>query len=457
MKKAIENFSEKYSFIKQCMLQMETPNEDILIYTGIFTLKCNKSEFEIMGKICFEWFPNSRPKFSGEVVNITFESFMKLGVDEKLCLFINNLFFGNCFITSKSSDGKIEGVLSSDVVKGDRTIVVDKICFSIPNFREFLGELIEIKEGTIGRNRIGFEDKSFQIVLDKRHKFSDYNNQLMSKGGYMVLYCGEITKKSGGISYEESKEILYAFSTFLSFLNGRRCSAIFRHGMFETELVWCDYSGYFIDEYKSVSSWPPKFSIEGLNEMWAVFKELWDNENDRDFLTTSIHWYVEANGNSGFIEGSILMTQIALELIYNWFIVEQKKLILGKDSENIQAANKIRLLLSQLEMSNEVPIGLNRLKKYLIDNKLKIDAPEIFVQIRNAIVHSQSEQRKKISKIPDMVKYESLQLGIMYVELALLKILRYEGKFHDRCSGVFHSGGEVFVPWSKNSIVDKIA
>ncbi|MGB4568690.1 MAG: hypothetical protein WBH96_06955, partial [Dysgonamonadaceae bacterium] len=46
-------------------------------------------------------------------------------------------------------------------------------------------------------------------------------------------------------------------------------------------------------------------------------------------------WYVEANSNAGFSEGSIILAQTALELIYNWWIVENKKIILGKDSENI--------------------------------------------------------------------------------------------------------------------------
>lgn len=443
-----------YPEMVQCKIQMESPNERIFIYEGVFELRSDELEFEVEGTVFFDWYPHSRPRFTGEMKNVTLDMYVKMNSINKFSIHIDGLFFGNGFLTNTSTNGSIEGVLSSDVVKGDRTIYVDKIKFSIANLRDFFGESIRTNDISIGRNRVQFEDESYKIILDKRHKFKDYENLLVSEGGYLTLYCGELTKKVGGISFDESKEILLAFSTFLNFLNGRRSSAIFRHGLFEDELIWCDYSGYFIDEYKSVMSWPPKFSTEGLNEMWVAFKGLWNDENDRDFLNTAIHWYVEANGNSGFVEGSILMTQIALELIYNWFIIEKKKLIMGKDSENIQATNKIRLLLSQLELTSEVPISLNHLTTYLDENKLKMDAPEIFVQIRNAIVHSQSEQRKKIAKIPDMVKYESLQLGIMYVELSLLKILNYQGKFHNRCSGIFHNGGERLVPWSKNLTVN---
>ena len=56
---------------------------------------------------------------------------------------------------------------------------------------------------------------------------------------------------------------------------------------------------------------------DGLNELWYNFTNLWKNENDKDFLEFIVHWYLEANGNSAKIEGSIIIAQVALELIYS--------------------------------------------------------------------------------------------------------------------------------------------
>jgi hypothetical protein len=114
------------------------------------------------------------------------------------------------------------------------------------------------------------------------------------------------------------------------------------------------------------------------------------------------------------------MAQTALELLYNWWIIENKKMILGKDSENINASNKIRLISSQLNISYSVPSSFTLLQKFVDENENINDAPEAIVQIRNAIVHSQQEKRKKLDSIHYKAKYEALQLSIWYIEMTLL-------------------------------------
>ena len=49
------------------------------------------------------------------------------------------------------------------------------------------------------------------------------------------------------------------------------------------------------------------------------------------------------------------------------------------------------------------------------------------------------------------VKYECLQLSLWYIELLVLNILKYNGKYHNRCMIAPWSGeGEVTVPWIKD-------
>jgi hypothetical protein len=189
--------------------------------------------------------------------------------------------------------------------------------------------------------------------------------------------------------------------------------------------------------------------VIGISKLWEQFSTLWKDNNNKNFLISAIHWYVEANGNSGFTEGAIIMTQTALELLYNWWIIESKKMIVGKDSENISAANKIRLLLSQLNIAHSIPSAFTHLQQFVDENENITDAPEAIVQIRNAIVHSQQEKRKKLDSIHYMAKHEALQLSIWYIEMTLLKILDFDDKYFNRCSGkMLASEAEVFPPWS---------
>lgn len=196
-----------------------------------------------------------------------------------------------------------------------------------------------------------------------------------------------------------------------------------------------------VDTYQSVWSWAP-IRASGIVDLWNNFLTLWKDKDDRDFLITAIHWYVEANKLSGFTEGAIILVQTALELVYNWLVVENKKLLIGRDAENITAANKIRLLISQLNLTFDFPDSFKHLSKiHEISN-----APEAFVQIRNAIVHSQEEKRKKLSEIPPTARYEALSLGVWYLELSLLKILDYKGNYQNRCSRKPDALNEI-VPW----------
>ena len=144
------------------------------------------------------------------------------------------------------------------------------------------------------------------------------------------------------------------------------------------------------------------------------------------------------------------MAQTALELIYNWWVVEKKQLIIGKDSEMINAASKIRLLLSQIGINSEIPKSFKSLTVFLSEEDSIKDAPDVIVQIRNSIVHSQENKRRKLAKISKDIKYEALQLCVWYIELALLRILDYKGIYFNRCSeATFKVDAEEKVPWIK--------
>ena len=78
-----------------------------------------------------------------------------------------------------------------------------------------------------------------------------------------------------------------------------------------------------------------------------------------------------------------------------------------------------------------------------------IDGVDTIVQIRNAIIHSQEEKRRKLTKIHYRIKYEAQQLAVWYIELSLLYIFRFKGKYFNRCSGKLWAGeGEENAPYA---------
>lgn len=456
--KFFEQFKDIPNLVESSILMTEA-NSPLKIYEGEFSLRNEQGEITIDGCIYFNWGSSSGPRFKGEISKGSSEyRFSSFGNFEVV---IDGLVFGWGFIT-KSILGvivSVTGVISGEAVFGDKSIAVEKIIFSVPNFRDFDGMLVKKINGdklSTSRNRLVFENETYEFFIDKCMDYKSKKDSLAEKGGYIILYNGELKSKKGSLKREDTQELFYCLSTFMSFLNGKRTSAIFHQGIFENEVIWCDYTEYFVDIHKEVRSWPQSHSITGLNDIWINFSTLWKKPEDRNFLISAIHWYVEANGHSGFSEGSIIMAQTALELLYNWWVIERKQLILGKDSENISAANKIRLLLSQLNISLTVPESFIKLREFVDSNKDIMDAPDAVVQIRNAIVHSQEEKRKKLSAIHHWAKFEALQLCTWYIEMALLRILDFDDKYFNRCSGErYKTNAEEFVPWSKKEDTPK--
>ncbi|MVM34221.1 hypothetical protein GO755_29590 [Spirosoma sp. HMF4905] len=428
------------------LVQMEKPNESIVIYKGIFQLITDDIVIEVEGSLTFEWFPSIGSRFTGNVV--TENSKVRQSVQFRVYdLIIDGLPIGQCFVSVIiSSDALyIEGAMKGLTVIGDKSVPVSKVTFSIANLKEFYGSAVKTETGYIS-GRLLFENEGYIIKIDKLTDYSERHFMLRNKGGYLILYTGEITSRKGSIKRSDIHEQLILLSAFLNFLNGRRCSPIFRKGVFEDDIKWCDYTAYHVDQFKFVNSWAPP-SKSSFDAIWGEFCKLWKDTNNRQFMTDAIHWYTEANNQSGLVDGAIIMAQTALELIYNWLLVEQKRFIIGKDAENISAANKIRLLISLLKISNNVPPSFRELNKYIDCAAEEVqDAPDAFVQIRNALVHSQATKRRKVAEMNDMLKYESLQLGLWYVELSLLYILNYKGKYINRCN-IYTDRIEIDVPW----------
>jgi hypothetical protein len=368
-------------------------------------------------------------------------------------------FFGKGHVTTIDTNftiASIKGFTVGQSVLDDHSIAVSSIRFKVVNLREIKGPVTQI-QGTDGKtrssyNRIVFSTNDYTIILDKINEFKRTMDNLRDEGSYSILYNGEITSSKSNIKLSDIHDLIHCFSTFITFMNGRRCSLLFLEGVFDNDIIWRDFTPRHTDQYKSVSSWSQVFNISEINATWQQFNKIWQTNEGKDFITTAIHWYVEANSHAAFTEGSIVLTQTALELLYNWVIVENKGVLLGKDAENISASNKIRLLLNALNITFDIPLSLSDLLSFQSSTQEITDGPEAFVNIRNAIVRSQVEKRKKLTQISSSAKYQSLKLGIWYLELALLNTFNFNGKYRNRCSLSNWAGDdEEYVPWVKSS------
>lgn len=439
---------------------MSSPNEEVPIFSGTFELRSDEKIYSVSGSIAFHWIPDSGARFEGIIQENGKDFFKDEQQNPTYDVVVDGLSFGPGLVLRYSpgphlKSAYVTGVMAQQAVIGDKSIAVEKIRFSIPNLREFRGipiKTITDTNASSSKGRICLENDGLVITMDMKDLSSGHKDSLKEKGGFYILYDGELVVKDKTVTYEFAGEILDCLGTFLTFVNGRRVSPLFASGIFEEKVVWRDCTDYYVDAHKTVHSWPQRWFTREINEAWVVFSRFWKDGDDRTFLRSIVHWYVEANAYSGFAEGSIMMAQAGLELVYNWWVVENKRIVVGRDSESINASNKIRLLLSQIGIGSEIPDSFVELTQFIKENSDVHDGPEAIVQIRNAIVHSQREKRLKLSRIHYRAKNQVLRLCLWYIELSVLKILNYEGVYNNRCAKVlYHSDGEERVPWVKES------
>lgn len=442
----MKNFFEEIDEMINFPIVMNEANEKIEIHDGEFILKNENEEFKINGNVSFVWFPNKGVVFKGVIEDN--EQIKLIRLRHEYNLILNDFDCGKVFITKHimGVDYQIVGRSISDFIVGDKSIAVEKIKFSLPNFKDYQGDIIKktLSNGySTCHGRLILENDKYIITIDKLHNLKDLKDSVEEKGGYIITHVGEIIPKKRNIEYLESIDLLNCLNNFLSFLNGKRVSALFTHGIYEDDKIWVDYSSKKIDTNEASVNWWNSSDIFNTQNLWSEFYKLWIINSET--LNTAIHWYLQCNNRVGYIEGSLIMAQTALELLYNWYIVENKKLIIGNDSENINAANKIRLLISQLNINTDIPQVFIELENYRVSENL-IDGPNSIVQIRNAIVHSQEEKRKKLNQIDDYAKLQALYLSIWYMELSILKLLNFEGKYHNR-TGSNNNDYYENVPW----------
>lgn len=435
---------------------MEYPNERIVFYEGEFMIKgSSHGDIKLIGEIYFNWSPLFGPRFKGEII----EGVLPVNSLTNLEFIINNQTIGLCYINRGKHFSSIDaedkalilgGFNNKRLVLGDNKFKAKTIKFSILNLDSFFGDIIQNGNGSrqFSRARLELNHPTFTVNIDKDFNYTAKREALEDEGGYQILYYGEITANNEPLVYNDVCEIIKIIGEFLTFVSGKRVTPIFISAMEENCVIYRDISGYDNNPFEFRQSWANKDHTGYLSGLFQNFYKLWKsgimNEN---FLITIIHWYEEINCNKTYLEKGLILAQTGLELLYNWLVVEKVKLIKGEDQKRINAANKIRLLVSHLSLSYDIPKKFESLEKFKNDHTLS-DGIEAIVQIRNAIVHSQEAKRNKLQKIKKDTIKEAIHLSLWYIELALLKILEYDDKYTNRCSEELYATNKLeTLPW----------
>jgi hypothetical protein len=444
-------------------------SQPILLYDGSLEIQQDGRIIEGSGVVEFDWFPYSGIKYkfqsntSGFIDSST-DAHLRLTTHETSAkISLSSTKVGEIITAS----GNISEAIS---IGSDRDL--EYLLCHIVNFHDLLGRPVAVLSDSDGGYRCiernVLEAEGWKLTLDQLRTTTEHVEQLNRQGGFAITHVAKLERVDDQtFNGEEAINFLNLCSHFFSFARGFRIPIILLVGYNSLDKeVWRYWDSRAGLPWKGVSSWFPKHENGVLSQLLPGFLNWWRSWGE-DIANTALHWYLESNINAGALEGSIVLTQVALELIA-WTIFVKQENITIDGFEKLPASDKLRLLLHQFKISAKLPPDweaqpMPALFKDLVPEPPQllqnlvgmagkngnkwVDGPHAFTEFRNGIVHP--KKLKRVLNADAGATFEACSLGRWYLELVLLALCGYQWKYINRLL-IPHQAPE-FVPWVQSS------
>ncbi len=311
------------------------------------------------------------------------------------------------------------------------------------NLRSVRFNLINFSTLAQVRNPALLEAEPWRIEIKPLPELFNIKTVLKAESGFALTHEGSIRRSDGeSFSAEEAHKLLDVLHLFLSFARGGNCGITLIVGIDEHgEKGWEQWGTYSTYPWYSLSCWLDHRQNNDceLSMVWPVFwrkiKKATGAQDDPTRI--ALYWYLRSNESNNPYSG-IILTQAALVRLANQILPqsEYKSLKQKKKAEE----KMIRAVLQQSKIDCAIPDSLQNLK----DVNLQLDGPAILTDLRNDLVHSEMN----CENVSLEAYLQAWNLGQWYVELFLLNLFEYKGKYANRITynykGIYQP--EV-VPW----------
>ena len=327
---------------------------------------------------------------------------------------------------------------------GDNGTELCKVIFHLLNFNDFVGSERTVEQDNTGHHVIehlrlqaGAWTVNIRSLVDTRTQV----RQLRGQGGCGLTHIGCLRRPDGScFSGQDAHEGLGALRYFLSFAKGAWCEPVCAVGFDALgNRVWESWSSPR-ESWASPRSWFDTFHPEQLTELFPGFLHRWSTPDWCSAFREVLYWYLSANRTRPDV-GTIL-TQTGLERVSFEYAVKDRCLIETGGFKKLRASDKLRLLLSSLDIPIAIAQCPPNLRKVAGRNKWA-DLPHAMTEVRNAIVHPDHRLRRQ----EDLALRDTCSVGLWYLELAVLRLCNYSGTYQNRLAAT-HEGQVEPVPWS---------
>jgi hypothetical protein len=391
------------------------------------------------GKFKFAWLPSPRTRIVADGKGISGMDALKqqtLGKESSL-IFNGQMISRFLGANSRKMDGTVhlEANLNAPLDMGS-VAEVAAIEFAVPNMHEFLDI-----ESPPTNGRLLWNSSPWLMELQPAE---DIKTRICAAetSGYAITHRGILRRDDGQLFHvNEAKNVFGKIYMLFWFIRGFATSPILPTGLSnDGQAVWSFLAPWDIDHWRGVYSWADEHYAGSFNDLFEGIMKCSDTNGRLSAISESIIWYVKSNANFGRLETSIILAQTALELLSWQHLVIEIKAVSMTKFKKLKAAGQIEELLAHLK----IPTALLPHQKVL--GGVGSTIGEALAGIRNDIVHPKKKYLKHNGNDKELL-IETWRCGLWALELSILALLGYRGKYQDRRYDNRRVGQVDKVPW----------
>ncbi|MGM9922055.1 MAG: hypothetical protein ACI33O_12455 [Bhargavaea sp.] len=427
-------------------LKMNFVNQAVHLYSGEFSLEDGIEIFQLNGQVTLKWYPESKIEWAGTITGLGIsvekaEKFLQESVFRTYRIMTPTGFRGEAFISrfdmeSGELAGSISGAFSQPLRPAER------LQFSVVNFYGTAGEPIR-HLNLVYRGRMRVRHGAYRILFDQVHNYDETYRSLDELGGYGVTHAGLIERTDGQPADPKTvNELIDALNWVLSFNAGRSVGICSIHGSDAQGNMFKQYRVPAVDSWKNQANWCPGVGNDPEDKLGRLVENVMGKftiPHWQQTLPRLLHWYLSAK-SAGFAENRLVSVHAALVKLAWKVLVEEEKVLSAQEFERFPVDMQIRRLLQFCAIPAAIPRHTIRVGGYA-------DGPQLIAAYYKETIHA---NRRNLQALSDRDKEAILQLGVQYLELALLHLLGYTGRYNNLLLGGERPGRLEPVPWIKS-------
>lgn len=330
---------------------------------------------------------------------------------------------------------------------GDESTEIHRLVFHLFNFKDIHGThfTLEVREKEPHRiQHLELVSDCWTVELRSLVETAENFKKLNAEGGYGLTHIGSLRRTDHHpFLGKEAEETLQALRFYFSFAKGIWCNPICAVGFdASNNRVWESWSSPKEAWHSPLSWFDPHHSAQ-LAMLFPGFMEMWNIEHWREAIQEVIYWYLNSNHSWRGIDAGIVLTQTAIERFSYEYAVKDRRLIEANGFKDLRASDKFRLLFSSLDIPIAIPDSLSEMTR-LGKQFNWLDSPHALTEMRNSLIHPEHKRRGQYAD----AYFEAWNLGLWYLELALLRVCGYTGSYGNRLLSRW-IGGVEDVPWKR--------